>query len=212
MNIKNNKRYKMSCEKIETAFLTLILNHKYEDITISQICETANINRSTFYAHYDDINDLIIKIESKFANSMASIFNNGLRQNHDAFVEMFTFVEKNKCFYKAFLNIPYITLAEKNTKTQVMTNLKDNLPQHKNDIELFYRASFFGAGIKEICRLWLERDCKESPEQMAMILFNEYTNRKENDVFVWKQKRESKFDSLFAWLYSATTPTTKKRL
>lgn len=185
MNVKNNKRYKISCEKIETAFLTLILNHNYEDITINQICETAKINRSTFYAHYDDINDLIIKIESKFASSMASIFNYGLRQSHDAFIEMFTFIEKNKYFYKAFLNIPYITLAEKNTKNQVMSSIKDNLnSQPKNDIELFYRANFFGAGIKEICRLWLERDCKETPEQMATIIFNEYTNRKENDLFV----------------------------
>ena len=75
MNIKNNARYKMSSEKIETAFLTLILNHKYEEITISQVCKQANINRSTFYCHYDDINDLIIKIESKFAKGTASIFN-----------------------------------------------------------------------------------------------------------------------------------------
>ena len=63
MNVKNNSRYKLSSEKIETTFLSLIINHKYEDITITQICETANINRSTFYSHYDDINDLIIKIE-----------------------------------------------------------------------------------------------------------------------------------------------------
>ena len=184
MNTKNNKRYKINCEKIETAFLTLILNHKYEDITISQICETAKINRSTFYAHYDDINDLTIKIESKFANSFVNIFNNGLRQNHEAFVDMFTFVEKNKYFYKAFLNIPYTTLAEKNSKIQAMSTIKDNLnnPQ-KSDIELYYRANFFGAGIKEICKLWLERDCKETPEQMATFIFNEYTNRKANDIF-----------------------------
>ena len=175
MNIKNNKRYKMSCEKIETAFLTLILNHKYEDISISQICEMADINRSTFYVHYDDINDLIIKIESKFANSMASIFNFGLRQNNEAFIEMFKFIEKNRYFYKAFLNIPYATLAETNIKNNVLTNLKDFT--NINDSELFYRASFFGAGIKEMCRIWLARDCKESPEQMANLLIKEYINR-----------------------------------
>jgi len=178
MNIKNNKKYKMSCEKIETTFLSLILSHKYEDITISQICEKANINRSTFYAHYDDINDLIIKIESKFANSMASIFNYGLRQTHEAFVEMFTFVQKNKYFYKAFLNIPYTTFAEKSAKSQILTNIKENANSiNAPETELLYRASFFGAGIKEICRIWLERDCQESPEQMALMLLKEYTNR-----------------------------------
>lgn len=182
MNKKNNKRYKINCEKIETAFLTLILNNRYENISISQICEAAEINRSTFYAHYDDINDLIITIESKFANSMATIFNNGLRQTNEAFVDMFKFVQENKYFYKAFLNIPYITLAEKNTKSEVLSHLKD-VNIKTSEIELFYRAGFFGAGIKEICKLWLDRDCKETPEQMAKILLHEYTNRRENDIF-----------------------------
>ena len=178
MNIKNNKRYKNSSEKIETTFLTLILNHKYEDITISQICEHAGINRSTFYTHYDDINDLIIKIESKFAKGMASIFNYGFRTNHEAFVEMFKFVKENQYFYKAFLNIPYVTLAEKDIKSTILNNMKDSLkPIISNEVELSYHASFFGAGIKEICKIWLARDCKESPEEMAMILFKEYTNR-----------------------------------
>lgn len=168
----------MSSEKIETAFLALILNHKYEDITISEVCKQANINRSTFYCHYDDINDLIIKIEGKFAKGMASIFNYGERQEHQAFVEMFDFVKKNKYFYKAFLNIPYATLAETSTKIEVLKNIGEhgNIEQSKK-MGLFYRASFFGAGIKEMCRIWLEYDCRETPEQMAKLLKDEYLNR-----------------------------------
>ena len=179
MNVKNNQRYKMSSEKIETAFLALLLKHKYEDISVSQICEKANINRSTFYCHYDDINDLIIKIESKFAKGTASIFNFGERQTHEAFIELFTFVKENKYFYKAFLNIPYITNAETSTKMSVLENIeqKSNFKSLSN-IGIFYRASFFGAGIKEMCRLWLQRDCKEPPEQMAKLLLEEYGNRK----------------------------------
>lgn len=178
MNIKNNSRYKVSSEKIETAFFALILNHKYEEITISQICKQANINRSTFYCHYDDINDLIIKIESKFAKSTAAIFNFGERQTHKAFVEMFTFVKQNKYFYKAFLNIPYATFAEKRTKIDVLKNIGENVKIDKsNKMGIFYRASFFGAGIKEMCRLWLEHGCKETPEEMAKLLLEEYKYR-----------------------------------
>lgn len=178
MNTKNNKRYKGSSEKIETTFLALLLNHKYEEITISEIVKHANINRSTFYAHYDDINDLIIKIESRFANSMASIFNFGLRPTHQAFVEMFTFIKNNKYFYKAFLNIPYATLAEYNTKVEVLKNIDNNANFEKdNKLGIYYRASFFGAGIKEMCRIWLEHDCKESPSFMAELLLEEYKNR-----------------------------------
>lgn len=178
MNIKNNSRYKMNSEKIETAFLTLILNHKYEDISISQVCKQAGINRSTFYCHYDDINDLIIKIESKFAKGTANIFNYGERQTHEAFVEMFTFIKENKYFYKAFLNIPYVTLAETNTKIDVLKHIGNNSNiETSKRMGIFYRASFFGAGIKEMCRLWLKFDCRETPEQMAKLLLDEYKNR-----------------------------------
>lgn len=178
MNIKNNQRYKMSSEKIETAFLSLILKHKYEEITISQICKKANINRSTFYCHYDDINDLIIKIESKFAKSTATIFKFGERQTHEAFIELFTFIKENKYFYKAFLNIPYVTFAETSTKLAVLENIGNiNKNLQAETIGIFYRASFFGAGIKEMCRLWLERDCQETPEQMAKLLLEEYKYR-----------------------------------
>jgi len=178
MNIKNNSRYKMSSEKIETAFLALILNNKYEDITISQVCKQAGINRSTFYCHYDDINDLVIKIETKFAKETASIFNFGERQTHEAMVELFKFVKENKYFYKAFLNIPYITSAETNTKIDVLKHIgENNIVNKSNKMGIFYRASFFGAGIKEMCRLWLQFDCKESPEEMAKLLLDEYKNR-----------------------------------
>lgn len=178
MNIKNNLRYKMSSEKIETAFLTLMLKNKYEEINISDVCKEAKINRSTFYCHYDDINDLVVKIENKFSNGLANIFNYGTRQTNEAFEEMFEFIEKNKYFYKAFLNLPYQTISETNTKSVILENIKGtaNAPTN-SDVELYYRAGFFGAGIKEICKLWLERDCQESPKQMANFLLSEYKNR-----------------------------------
>ena len=178
MNIKNNLRYKVHSEKIENAFLSLLETHKYDDITISQICKRANINRSTFYCHYTDINDLIIKVEKKFAKATASIFNFGERSSHEAMVEMFTFVRDNKHFYKAFLNIPYTTFAETNIKSEVLENIGKNSQIDKSKaMAIYYRASFFGAGIKEMCRLWLENDCKETPEQMASLLLEEYKNR-----------------------------------
>lgn len=178
MNIKNNSRYKKSCEKIENAFLFLLEKHKYDDITISQICKRAEINRSTFYCHYLDINDLIIKVEKKFAHKTAGIFNFGERRSHEAMVEMFTFVRDNKYFYKAFLNIPYTTFAESETKIKCLERVGNDCDiKSAIDMGLYYRGSFFGAGIKEMCRIWLERDCKETPEEMASLLLEEYRNR-----------------------------------
>ena len=44
-------------------------------------------------------------------------------------------------------------------------------------MKIFYRASFFGADIKEMCRLWLQYDCRETHKEMAQILIDEYKNR-----------------------------------
>lgn len=179
MNVKNNSRYKASSEKIETAFLALCLNNDYDDVTVSQICMEAEINRSTFYAHYDDVNDLMEKIEARFAKGLASIFTFDEGPSHRSFIEMFTFIKNNKYFYKAFFNLPDKRISEDDTRDKVLSNLdRKELMQAKNETELLYRSSFFGAGIKEICRIWLDRDCKETPTEMANLISKEYTDRK----------------------------------
>lgn len=65
MNIQNNKKRKSSVEKIEKTFLQLIQKKNIEDISVSTICEIANLNRSTFYSNYIDIYDLADKVKQQ---------------------------------------------------------------------------------------------------------------------------------------------------
>ncbi len=43
---------------LHNALLSLILTRDYEAITVEDICESANVGRSTFYAHYASKDDL----------------------------------------------------------------------------------------------------------------------------------------------------------
>lgn len=65
MNTKNNKRKKESIRKIQKAFMELIQTKDYKDITVTMICTLAKINRSTFYASYLDVYDLVDKMRNK---------------------------------------------------------------------------------------------------------------------------------------------------
>ncbi|MEE1049483.1 MAG: TetR/AcrR family transcriptional regulator, partial [Clostridia bacterium] len=55
MNVKNNKRRRESIDKIEKAFLNMLLTKELNEISVTQICKETNLNRSTFYANYIDI-------------------------------------------------------------------------------------------------------------------------------------------------------------
>lgn len=58
MNKKSNKRYQKNKQRIQTTLISLLQEKELSKITVQEICETLDINRSTFYYHYMDIFDL----------------------------------------------------------------------------------------------------------------------------------------------------------
>src|SRR5215467_14640891 len=47
-----DRRVDRTTKTLHQALISLILRKNYEAITIREICDEANIGRSTFYAHY----------------------------------------------------------------------------------------------------------------------------------------------------------------
>ncbi|MDE6789083.1 MAG: TetR/AcrR family transcriptional regulator [Ruminococcus sp.] len=60
-----DKRIEKTRHGIFNAFIELRAKKPLERISVKEICELSNINKSTFYAHYLDIYDLSDKIESE---------------------------------------------------------------------------------------------------------------------------------------------------
>ena len=58
MNIPNNRRRKASRDRIETAFVRLLQDRELSQLSVTEICKAADVNRTTFYANYLDIYDL----------------------------------------------------------------------------------------------------------------------------------------------------------
>lgn len=55
---------------IEEAFLTLLQEKAMAKITVTELCLVADINRATFYKHYQDIPDLMEKIEARIFDNL----------------------------------------------------------------------------------------------------------------------------------------------
>lgn len=172
MNVKNNRRRKESQKKIEKTFIELLQSHEINDITVSDIIKRTELNRSTFYANYTDIFDLADKTREKLEKEFSKLF-----MDYDYFNErsgaltMFRHIKENQIFYKTYFKLCYddnhlisIYDAKRAEKEQISSNIR-------------YHIEFFRNGLNAIIKLWLANGCRESPEEMAQVLQQEYRGR-----------------------------------
>lgn len=62
---KSDHRIRVTKMLIRRAFTELLRTKPMQSISVKELCETAGINRGTFYAHYTDIYDLLKKMEEE---------------------------------------------------------------------------------------------------------------------------------------------------
>ena len=55
MNTKDNQRVRLTKRLLRESLIKLLGKQTIYDITVSQLCEDAEINRSTFYKYYNNI-------------------------------------------------------------------------------------------------------------------------------------------------------------
>jgi len=63
MNTKDNQRSRMTRLLLQQAYLNLMQEKQPGKITVKEICERAEINRSSFYLHYQEPNDILVELE-----------------------------------------------------------------------------------------------------------------------------------------------------
>ena len=66
--IKKDLRVFKTIALIKSTFFELLNQYDFSDITVKMICESAPINRSTFYRYYDSIDDLLNEFQHDTMN------------------------------------------------------------------------------------------------------------------------------------------------
>lgn len=56
---KNESKYFNTALFMNEALLSLLEKKNFEYITVKELCNKAGVNRSTFYLHYETMNDLL---------------------------------------------------------------------------------------------------------------------------------------------------------
>ncbi len=81
MDKKEDLRIVKTRNLIYQTLLELMKEKTFEEIKVSDICSKAMINRSTFYAHYEDKYELLVDFLSNLKEEFVSELNKGNKEN-----------------------------------------------------------------------------------------------------------------------------------
>lgn len=173
MNKLNNKRKKNSKEKIESAFVKLLQEKDVNEIAVTKICKLVKVNRSTFYASYIDIYDLVDKIQETLEEQVFELYKDERENNYNSndFLKLFKHIKENQLFYKTYFKLGL----DGNFK---ITNFDvEQATKYYNNEHIEYHIEFFKAGFNRVIKLWLKNNCRETPEEIYAIITSEYQGK-----------------------------------
>ena len=175
MNTKNNKRKRESMQKIEQVLIEFLQTKELNQISVSDICKKAELNRSTFYANYVDIFELADTIREKLEAEVSELYKDEITEgfNSNNYLLLFQHIKENQIFYRTYFKLGY---DEKYRIWQYDYNLAK---KHFGDRFIEYHMEFFKSGLTRIIKIWLQNGCKETPEEMFEIIKSEYRGREE---------------------------------
>lgn len=173
MNTPNNKRKKESMERIEKIFIELLQTKALNEISVSDICKRAGLNRTTFYANYPDIYGLADAIRDKLEVAVSDLYKDEITQgfNSNDYLKLFRHIQENQIFYQTYFKLGY------DNKYRIISYDTGLAKMHFQNKHIEYHMEFFKAGITQIIKMWLKNGCKESPEEMFEIIKSEYQGR-----------------------------------
>lgn len=173
MNTPNNKRKKESRLRIEKVFIELLQTKEVSEISVSELCKRAGLNRTTFYANYADIYGLADAIRDQLEGEVSDLYREEVAQgfNSNDYLKLFRHIQDNQIFYKTYFKLGY------DNNYKIFRYDTALARQHFQDRFVAYHLEFFKAGITQLIKLWLKGGCKESPEEMFEIIKSEYHGR-----------------------------------
>lgn len=177
MNVANNKRKKESKQRIMNVFVNELQTRDVKEITVTDICKLADINRSTFYANFIDVYDLVDQINKIMLEMFLDIYKEESTEKKHSydFLKLFKHIKENQIFYKTFFK-----LNSNFDKSFFMFDLNAEMKRfYPNSDFIEYHIDFFEAGLNAIIKRWLNTGCKESPEEIESIIKSEYKKRSE---------------------------------
>lgn len=146
------------------ALLRLIVERGYDDISVQDICEAADVGRSTFYAHYTSKDDL--------KRSGLDHLKAALRGQGEGLAFTRTLFEHGRGFvghYRALKTGLGAVVSREALRTVVFELVAEALPPASTRFEREMRVRFVAGALISVLTGWLDDGAVESPEAVDAL-------------------------------------------
>lgn len=163
--------------RIETEFVNLLQTIGYKKITISQLIVKSEINRSTFYAHFLDKDDLISHLQLNLLNDLTQDLPdvNVYSLNDTSIVKgrIETIIQRiyaNKHLFELFYSdksdgLFFSRFSNFSEKLLLQTDIPENMA-----IPEVYSFAVINGAMVSLIQGWIKRDFAETPEEFSSII------------------------------------------
>mgnify|MGYP002521532222 FL=1 len=159
--------------RLQQALIQLLQNKDVKRVTVRELCETAQVHRSTFYMHYQDIYDLLEQVEQ---NTFDEIQRLAFREQHSSntITTLMQYIQEQADLFQVLFR--YFNSSSVQTFMQLLRNYFLDIWREEWNIQdprvLNYRYVWIGSGIIGVIQDWLQAVCQDPPELVAGILWD----------------------------------------
>ncbi|MCR4754635.1 MAG: TetR family transcriptional regulator C-terminal domain-containing protein [Lachnospiraceae bacterium] len=175
MAIKNNRRTTMTKRLLKTALIELMQETPINKITIKDICQQADLSRSTFYLHYTDQYHLLNDLESEAISTIMGQMKK-ITPDLDPLIvcrEFTSYIHKEQTVFRTLLcqkeNLHFqIKLIEEIHKTSMELLAFSS----EDSIRLGYKVDFIIHGSLSIFRNWIFHGFDMEEAEISELVFD----------------------------------------
>lgn len=176
MRGKLDRRKKYTRRVLKESMIALLENKTITAITVKEVCEMADINRSTFYTHYSDHFDLLDKMEEEITEDINNYMNSYSFKLEEESVQMtqrlLEYIRNNKRIFYILLIKNGDPTFEKRLMTIARRFMMSNwmFEHHEQINNSKYLSTFVISGAIHVIKEWIENDMDRSPNDMAVMI------------------------------------------
>ena len=184
---RSESKYFATAARMDEAFFHLLDEKDFAFITVKEICERAGVNRSTFYLHYETVNDLLAEsaryIIDKLIENMpqdtaefiGKLQTRPLKELHlitpEYLMPYLNFIKEHRRIFRTAVehsSVLGMDDAYRALNRHIFAPILDRF--HIPPSERKYIISFYIHGLMAIINEWLREDCKDSVEHLISAM------------------------------------------